>query len=190
MSFPKYNEHGFLPIGTHVVSLGEIQQAVATNDQRRSEIWESFKSFARRAQDSGLFVNLFFFGSFFSVKPVPSDIDVALQFSEAVAPSEEHLFLFNQAQVKHDYRTDVIFVEPKSAEFRKLLPTGLKFVGAKLVMCRVLSREQEKEVAQKLKVFPQELSGREFKGVLHVPMDHKMASFLRGPVAACCEPET
>lgn len=172
MSIPKYNSYGFIPIGTHPTTLEMLDTEVAKMDGRRIEIWTKFKEFEFQARTSGLFSNLFFFGSFFSTKPVPSDIDVALQFQETLLqPRSGDLWMFVQERVKQKCLTDVVFIEPSNASYRSVLPTNLKFSSAKLTMCRVLSPEQEKEWAIKLKVFPQDLHAKEFKGMLYVTIE-------------------
>jgi hypothetical protein len=168
MSIPKYNSYGFIPIGTHPSTLEVLETEVAEMDGRRIEIWTKFKECESRVRESKMFSNIFFFGSFFSIKPDPSDIDVALQFNEINKPGSNDLWIFDQKSVRRAYLTDVVFIEPSSASYKSLLPANLKFSSAKLTMCRVLSPEQEKEWATKLKVFPQDLHGKEYKGVLVV----------------------
>jgi len=172
MSLPEFNCYGFIPIGTHPTTLEELDTEIAKMNERRIEIWKKFKEFESQARESGLFSRLFFFGSFFSIKRGPSDIDVALQFQEALfRPKSGDLWVFDQERVKHDYLTDLVFIEPSNALYKSLLPANLKFSSATLTMCRVLSPEQEKEWAMKLRVFPQDLHGKECKGVLCVPIE-------------------
>lgn len=171
MSIPKYNSYGFIPIGTHPTTLEVLDAEIAKMDRRRIEIWTKFKEFESQTRTSMLFNNLFFFGSFFSTKLDPSDIDVALQFNEINKPGASDLWIFDQKRVKESYLTDVVFIEPSSASFKSLLPANLKCSSAKLTMCRVLSPKQEMEWATKLKVFPQDLHGKEYKGVLVVRIE-------------------
>jgi len=171
MSIQKYNSYGFIPIGTHPTTLEVLDTEIAKMDSRRIEIWTKFKEFESQARASGLFNILFFFGSFFSIKSDPSDIDVALQFNENNKPGCGDLWIFDQESVRQKYLTDTVFIEPSSATYKSLLPTNLKFSSSKLTLCRVFSPEQEREWAVKLKVFPQDLHGKEYKGVLVVPME-------------------
>jgi hypothetical protein len=168
MSIPKYNSYGFIPIGAHPTTLEVLDTEIAKMDRRRIEIWTKFKECESQTRTSRLFNNLFFFGSFFSTKLDPSDIDVALQFNENNKPGDSDLWIFDQESVRQKYLTDVVFIEPSSASFKNLLPANLKCSSANLTMCRVLSPKQEMEWATKLKVFPQDLHGKEYKGVLVV----------------------
>jgi hypothetical protein len=172
MIFPKYNIHGFVPTGTHAVRLDEIEREVVAGDNNRTEIWTRFKAFGRQVIDSKLFCNFYFFGSFFSRKPNPSDIDVALDLRESAPPDQNKLWIFDQVAVKREYRTDVVFVEP-STIYKNLLPPLLRFSPPNLILCRVLSGDEQKALAPKLNRLPQELTGVEFKGILFVPLDER-----------------
>ena len=171
MSIPKYNSDGFIPIGTHPTTLEVLNTEIAKMDSRRFEIWTKFKKFESQAHASGLFSKFFFFGSFFSIKPVPSDIDVALQFNETNKPASSNLWIFDRKSVKDDYQTDVVFIQPESSSYKKLLPPGLIF--SDLIFCRSLSTKEQREWLGKMKTFcPEKVQGMEYKGVLVVPIEN------------------
>lgn len=170
MSIPKYNSYGFIPVGTHPTTLEVLDTEVAKMDGRRIEIWTKFKEVESQVRASELFSKLFFFGSFFSIKPDPSDIDVALQFNEINKPAASDLWLFDQTSVRKKYLADVVFIKPNNLSYRKLLPANLQLSSTKLIPYRTFSREEQMEWAKKLNVFPQDLHGVEYKGVLVVPI--------------------
>jgi len=172
MSLPPYNSYGFIPIGTHQTTLEVLDIEIANMDVRRIEIWTKFKEFESQASASGLFSKLFFFGSFFSTKLDPSDIDVALQFHKKAQPKSSDLRIFDQAALKRTYLTDVVFVEPSNPSCKRLLPEYLKFSDSQLTLCRSLSANEQREWLRKMKKFcPEKVQGVEYKGVLVVPLE-------------------
>jgi len=170
MSIPKYSSHGFIPAGTHPTTLEELDTEVAKMDGRRIEIWTKFNEFESRARASELFSKLFLFGSFFSTKLDPSDIDIALQFNEINKPAANDLWIFDQKVVKDDYLTHVVFIKPSRSSYKNLLPTNLEF--SDLIFCRSLSTKEQRDWLGMMKTFcPEKVQGVEYKGVLVVPME-------------------
>ena len=132
---------------------------------------QSLRSLSLKARASGLFSKIFFFGSFFSTKLDPSDIDVALQFNENNKPADSDLWIFDPENVRQQYLTDVVFIKPIAEIYKDALPENLKCLTAELTLCRALNPKQLKELAMKLtksagsRVLPQDLPS---KGVLVV----------------------
>lgn len=168
MSMPEFNEYGYIPKGTWAIAHDALNAEVSKMNDNRREIWTRFIKFQVLFNSLNLFSEVYYFGSFFSTKNAPSDVDLALRFKEIEKPTLAHSWLFDKEHLKREFQAHVVFIEPKDINFKDALPIGLNYATPDLKLSRTLSPEQQKEWAHKLKQLPQELHGLEFKGVLRV----------------------
>jgi len=81
MGIPPLDELGLLPAGVWDCSLENIAEKFCWNEHRRA-LWNSFLQFIdAEYRPANLAVPLWIDGSFVRSKPIPSDIDVVMDFS-------------------------------------------------------------------------------------------------------------
>jgi PAS domain S-box-containing protein len=92
-TLPDFDASGYLPVGIHPCSLGEVARVVRFNEHRR-KMWLQLSSFLVGPVVRHRFCAVYFGGGFVSTKAHPSDIDLVLETAtpygpeafEAVAP--------------------------------------------------------------------------------------------------------
>ncbi|MBI2926746.1 MAG: hypothetical protein HYY24_13700 [Verrucomicrobia bacterium] len=96
MPIPPLDQDGFLPIGVHECTLGEIKGrfGVFRGSDRRPQLFARLQAFLSEAKACGLVVSVVVDGSFVSAKPEPNDIDLIVavvpghSFAVDLSPSE------------------------------------------------------------------------------------------------------
>jgi hypothetical protein len=82
MPIPAFNQLGLLPEGIHECDMLEAQRRIGSfqASDRRPQLWANFLDFVRLAKTDRFIEKLLIDGSFVTVKPDPSDIDVKKLF--------------------------------------------------------------------------------------------------------------
>ncbi len=166
MPIPELNKYGFLAVGTHLTSLGEIQERFVEGDAIRAGIWAKFLPLFDVIQHTGAFQAVEFFGSFFSRKPEPADVDLALELKLVDAPITSVKPLFNREAMKQKHQADVLVKDVNAAPYRAIAPANYPFASASLYAFRRVKPEQMGDVIR-VDRRPPEI-GREYRGVLRV----------------------
>lgn len=169
MPIPELNEHGFIPPGTHDVSLAEIQERFCINEHR-IRIWRRFIEFYDYILQSGCFLSLEFHGSFVSDIQEPSDIDVALDFIEADPDNRFSNEIFNKELIKERFGVDIILKEPINIAYQILAGEDYRFSSRSLYTFRRRRKSEVRDLAIQMRVHPAELETEEIKGVLKLTM--------------------
>jgi hypothetical protein len=168
MPIPELNEYGFLAVGTHLISVGEIQERFAQGDPIRAGIWPKFLPLFEVIQQTGAFQAVEFFGSFFSRKSEPADFDPALELKLVDVPVACINSLFDREALRRTYQADVLVKDVNAAPYRAIAPANYPFASAGLYAFRRVKPEQMADVIR-VDRRPPEL-GREYRGVLRVDL--------------------
>ena len=166
MAIPPLNKYGFLEVGTHNTSLQEIYERFVSGDEKRENIWGKFLGLVKAVVATKAVAAVELFGSFFSSKTDPPDIDVALELRPVDAPVTTVSQFFDKDAIRRNYDADVIIKETNSTPYRPLVPTGYTFASASLYAFRRLKLSQFPLAIKVDKCFPSQT--KEYKGVLRV----------------------
>ena len=122
LPIPALNEAGFLPVGLHDCTVGEIRQCFGqfASSDRRPRLAEKLESFLEEARQAESFSEIIVDGSFVTSKPDPSDIDLILvltaehDVSALLRPFEYNLI--SRRRTRRRYGFDVLVARHGSAE--------------------------------------------------------------------------
>jgi hypothetical protein len=114
MAIPDLDAEGFLPPGTHDCTVDEISGRFAQfqGTDRRLRLFEKLRLFIIEARKTGFVVHLLIDGSFVTIKPAPSDIDLVVvlaanhDFAEELRPFE--YAVISKRRVREAYRFDIL----------------------------------------------------------------------------------
>lgn len=168
MAIPDLNKYGFLEAGTHQSSLAEIHEKFVKDDPKREQIWIRFLELFEAIESTKAFQAVELFGSFFSSKADPSDIDLALELKEMDKPISLVGPFFDKDAIKRNYNADVIIKETNAKPYNSLAPSGYTFASKSLFAFRRLKLSQFPVVIRVDKCFPSQT--KEYKGVLRVEL--------------------
>lgn len=163
---PNLNKYGFLEVGTHTTSLQEIQHRFVDGDLVRQQLWLQFLDLFKNIEAAQAFQAVELFGSFFSSKKTPHDIDLALELKPVDSPISLVVQFFDRDALMHNYHADVLIKEINATPYRPLAPAGYEFATKNLYAFRRLKRPEFADVA-KMGRKPPNLA-HEYKGVLRV----------------------
>ena len=101
-------ESGILPVGVHLCTLVEAQQALSTNDVR-TQIWDGLLGFLEWALQLPQPTALLIDGSYVTDNPVPSDVDLVVDLtgcSEAEQTAWFQSWNHQHGYVKQAFKVD------------------------------------------------------------------------------------
>lgn len=168
MPIPELNRYGFLAVGTHLTSLAEIHERFVEGDPIRQGIWARFLSLFQVIQQTQAFQGVEFFGSFFSRKPEPADIDLALELKMVDSPITCVKQLFDRAAMMENHQADVLVKDLNATPYKAIAPTNYPFASAALYAFRRVKPGQMADVVR-VDRSPPDLD-REYRGVLRVEL--------------------
>lgn len=170
MAIPNLNRYGFLEVGTHKTSFQEIQNKFVHGDPLRQQLWLQFLDLFKNIEAARAFQALEFFGSFFSSKETPDDIDLALELRAVESPNPLVEHFFKRQAMKDQYCVDLLVKETNASPYRLLAPRGYEFATNSLHAFRRLKRSQFQAV---IKIDRQlRCLTDEYKGVLRVELQN------------------
>ena len=108
MPIPALNDFGLLPAGVHDCIDAEVQIAFCASDARQA-VWAAFQGFLAWVATKPGPVSIFVDGSFVTDKPVPRDVDVAVDITAcSVADQDAWLIAYHRehAFLKRQFGTD------------------------------------------------------------------------------------
>lgn len=108
MPIPALNDFGLLPAGVHDCVGPEVQENFCGNPARAA-VWQAFQGFLEWAYTMPGPISVLVDGSFVTDKPVPGDVDVAIDISAcAAADQDAWLIAYHREheRLKRDFRTD------------------------------------------------------------------------------------
>ena len=170
MPIPEVNENGFFPLGEHETNTYEIFD-MYVNNEARIEMWDSFHDFMHYITEMNCFHEMILFGSYFSDKPDPGDIDVALRFKLADHSANVDPLIFNKEHNKDRFNIDVCIIEPVNPIYIQVAPAGYKFNTRNLHFATILTKEEAMEIGRRTKEFPYGYLANPVKGVLKIVLD-------------------
>ena len=138
MAIPELDSRGLLPPGVHCCTLQEAEARFAVGPYRES-LWHSVMKWLKiEVQQQGVLLPLLIGGSFFSDKPNPGDIEIAIDLDGATAAQTgAAIIMFTRREEWHRvYRVDYYpnmpggndfgsffqYVGPKTAQTKNLNP--------------------------------------------------------------------
>jgi hypothetical protein len=108
MPIPLLNNFGLLPEGVHECEPPEVVASFCAN-AARATVWGRFEGFLQWAADKPGPVGIYVDGSFVTDKPLPGDIDIALDITD-LPPEQQNEWIVafhrEHARVKREFRTD------------------------------------------------------------------------------------
>ena len=102
MPIPPFNEHGLLPAGLHVCTLGEAELMFCWNDYRR-DLWRKLGAVLTEFRQRGFLFPLLIDGSFVTDKNIPGDVELVLDLAQADEEVSDQviLYAFHHSQRLH-----------------------------------------------------------------------------------------
>jgi hypothetical protein len=163
MAIPDFTEYGFIPPGTHRVTLEELSESFSTNDERNAH-WESFLNFYEFILGMNCFCAIEFFGSFFSSKKNPGDIDLALEFCIENHTDTMDRDIFNKDIMRDRFNVDVTLKQPDNQAYQDFAGDDYKFASKNLMTFRTLKKDEAEKIGFLTKQAP--AFGISYKGIL------------------------
>lgn len=170
MAIPDYNEYGFIPAGTHVVTLEELNQRYCFNKHRK-ELWKGLLCFLEYVRPMHCLSAIEFHGSFFRDEELPNDIDVALEFMETEPSPHLERDIFDKGLMKERFLVDVIIKEPSNASYRAIAGPNYEFSSSSLYMFRRFTYNETVAQGKREKRLPVEFAYVQVKGVLRLVLE-------------------
>jgi hypothetical protein len=106
MPIPDLTEKGLLPIGIHDCSFGDIEKQFAFNSSRKV-LWDSFIQALMEIKQTFKGSVIFVDGGYTSTKPITSDIDIVLEFSDSTPFKIVQYFVDQKSYFKNKYNVHV-----------------------------------------------------------------------------------
>ena len=108
MPIPALNDFGLLPAGVHDCLGNEVQASFCAT-AARAAVWDAFQGFLEWVETLPGPVSIFVDGSFVTDKPVPGDVDVAIDIT-GCSKADQDVWLIayhrEHARLKREFRTD------------------------------------------------------------------------------------
>lgn len=167
MAIPNLNRFGFLPPGIHIATYSQVLETHGCRDDGRSTLWVGFDRFFKWIAETEAFASVELFGSFFTLKENPSDIDVALEFRRSDESGRVPREIFHQESIKATYGVDLVIKRPEMEAYYRIAPEGYPFVTPYLAIAREVSRDELIEIRNRPRIAPGEVP---FKGTIKIEL--------------------
>ena len=170
MPIPELNENNFFPLGEHIVTREEIHERFVFNEQRQV-MWNRFLPFMQYIIAMNCFREMLLFGSYFSDKADPSDIDVALRFRTEDFAANVDVLLFNKQHFKDTFDVDVCILQPLNEAYLATAPEGYKFHSRNLHFATLLKKQEAFEIGMRTKIPQYDYTSKPAKGILKIVLE-------------------
>ena len=117
-NWPEFDHNGDLPVGIHEATLDEVLQHFGTGTVQRRLIGQRLERIYRLASNTGQVARFVVFGSFFTTKPDPGDVDIFMLMEDSFDSNQvgsEAAIIFDHLAVQNLEGASVFWIRRLAA---------------------------------------------------------------------------